>query len=68
MTPKCVCGNANAELIVPAGAQTIDKMIPFVDTQKAPSPIGAGSRGIAHAKLSTKGLRTQSREDSGRKG
>src|ERR1700686_976408 len=47
---------------------TLDKMIPFVDTQKAPSPIGAGSRGIAHAKLSTKGLRTQNREDWGHKG
>jgi len=28
----------HAEPIVPAGAPTLDKMIPFVDTQKAPSP------------------------------
>src|SRR5271165_7620073 len=33
---------------------TLDKMIPFVDTQEAPSPIHAGFRGITQAKLSTK--------------
>jgi hypothetical protein len=41
-------------LIVPAGAPTLDKMIPFVDIAKAPSPIPAGFQGIPQAKLSTK--------------
>ena len=44
----------HAEPIVPAGAQTFDKMIPFVDIRKVPSPIHAGFRGIGQGKLSTK--------------
>ena len=39
----------HAELIVPTGAPTLDKMIPFVDIRKVPSPIQAGFRGIAQA-------------------
>ena len=35
-------------------ADTLDKMIPFVDIRKVPSPIHAGFRGFPQAKLSTK--------------
>ena len=40
---------------------TPDKMIPFVDIRKVPSPIHAGFRGIGQGKLSTKGRLTSLR-------
>ena len=44
----------NLALEPPLSLNQLDKMIPFVDIRKVPSPIHAGFRGIGQGKLSTK--------------